>query len=71
MKAERNNIPDSCEYALPTAFDALIRNGSAEVTVIPTNERWYGMTYIDDRAVVKTAIAEMTSDKQYCSPLFE
>ncbi|MBQ5333725.1 MAG: nucleotidyltransferase, partial [Oscillospiraceae bacterium] len=58
-------------YALPSAFDELIRNGDISVKVLPTKDKWYGMTYMDDLPKVRAAFAEMVSAGKYPADLFE
>ena len=58
------------EYLLPNIVDELIKEGKASVKVLPTNDRWYGMTYAEDRAYVEKAIADMTAKGIYGERLF-
>jgi hypothetical protein len=37
----------------------LAREGKARVKVLPTAERWFGMTYREDRPQVQAAIGEL------------
>ena len=53
------------EYALPMAADCLIRSGGVNIKVLPTNEKWYGMTLKEDTNEVRTAFAKMISDGIY------
>lgn len=53
------------EYYLPSAVDALIRTGEATVRVIPTGERWYGVTWHEDHDAVVDAIADMVARGVY------
>lgn len=36
------------EYLLPTIVDGLLRDGLAEVTVLPSADSWFGVTYRED-----------------------
>lgn len=53
------------EYFLPEVVGALIREGMAQVEVLKTDERWFGVTYQEDRARVKQAIERLVQDDQY------
>ncbi|MBQ8137152.1 MAG: nucleotidyltransferase, partial [Clostridia bacterium] len=53
------------EYYLPYIPHLLIESGEARVRVLPTYERWYGITYRDDLPQVKEAIAAMREQKVY------
>ena len=59
------------EYLLPTVIDQLIHEGKAEVTVLPTHDKWYGMTYHEDCAYVEQAIRKMIDEGKYKEKLFE
>lgn len=48
-----------CEFLLPEAVDALLQEGRASVQVLPTFDRWYGMTYREDIPIVKEALSKL------------
>ncbi len=37
------------EYLLPTIIDGLVREKKARVKLLPTEDRWIGLTYLEDR----------------------
>jgi hypothetical protein len=47
------------ELLLPNVVGDLAREGKARVKVLPTAERWFGMTYREDRPQVQAAIGEL------------
>lgn len=47
------------EYLLPTIIDKLIKTGRAQVKLMETNDRWYGITYKEDKEYVAKAFREM------------
>lgn len=49
----------SAEFFLPSAVNALIESGKADVKVLDTSAKWYGMTYQSDKQTVTDAIAAM------------
>ena len=51
--------PLKCEYFLPLIPNQLIQEKKARVKVLPTQERWYGVTYREDMRAVQSAIVEM------------
>ncbi len=51
--------PLKAEFYLPSVPDALIREGKAQVRVLETGERWYGVTYREDLDGVKAAMADL------------
>lgn len=58
---ERNlaKNPLKCEYFLPFVVDELLKEDRAEVTVLKSADRWYGVTYKEDKPVVMKAIREL------------
>ncbi len=63
-----NDVPKNplkAEFFLPFVVDKMIHEGRARVHVIDTGERWYGVTYRDDKPVVQGAIARMTAEGKY------
>lgn len=47
------------EYLLPTIIDDFINQGMIQVTMMDTNDRWYGITYKEDKAYVANAFKSM------------
>ena len=63
--------PEKAEVFLPSVVDGLLRDGRARVSVATTRDRWYGVTYREDRPVVAEALARLTADGLYPSPLWK
>ena len=57
--------PQKCEYYLPLVLNRLLKEGKVEVTVLPTHNKWYGVTYADDMPVVRNALAKMRAAGVY------
>jgi len=57
--------PMKAEYYLPSAVDALVQPGRAEVRVLHTDSRWFGVTYKKDRPLVEAAVQKLTRDGLY------
>ena len=53
------------EFYLPAAVDALVNLQEADVKVLPTADKWYGMTYAADHAMVRAALADLTEQGVY------
>jgi len=64
------NNPLKGEYFLPSVVDSMVKAGTAEVEVLTTGERWYGVTYKEDKPTVKAAIAQMIADGKYPEKLW-
>lgn len=63
--------PLKCEYFLPFVVDELIREGKAEVTVLKSRDRWYGVTYREDKPVVVKAVQSLKDQGLYPQKLWE
>ena len=51
--------------------DELIREDKAEVTVLKSKDRWYGVTYREDKPVVVAAIQSLKDQGLYPQKLWE
>lgn len=65
LEKELANNPLKCEYFLPSVVDRLINEDKAEVAVLKSFDRWYGVTYKEDKQTVMDAIAKMKSEGLY------
>lgn len=63
--------PIKCEYFLPFVVDELLKEGKAEVTVLKSVDRWYGVTYKEDKQMVMDAIQGMKDAGIYPQKLWE
>lgn len=70
--AFRENMTDPLreEYLLPTIVDGLLKAGRARVTVIPTEDSWFGVTYREDKAAVVSAFRELYARGVYRPELY-
>ena len=57
--------PLKCEYQLPSVVDSLLREGKAAVKVLHTPDPWYGVTYRDDKPMVREADRAMEKRGDY------
>ena len=57
--------PEKAEFFLPFAVNARLATGQDSAAVVPTQERWYGMTYAQDLPLVREAVARMTAGGVY------
>ena len=62
--------PLKCEYFLPTVASELIDEGKAAVTVLKSTDKWYGVTYREDKPTVVAAIAQKTQEGLYPEDLW-
>lgn len=57
--------PLKCEYFLPSVVSDLLQEGKATVEVTQSPEKWYGVTYKEDKQMVMDAIAAMKEEGRY------
>ena len=63
--------PMKCEYFLPTVVSDLLGADKATVAVLKSADKWYGVTYKEDKPVVVAAIKKMKEDGLYPEHLWE
>ncbi len=65
------NNPMKCEYYLPTVVSNLLADNRATVAVLTSVDRWYGVTYKEDKPVVVAAIKNMKESGLYPERLWD
>lgn len=58
------------EYLLPKIIDNLVQNKKARVTVLDTPDKWFGVTYREDKQAVTDAIRGLIESGVYKERLF-
>lgn len=58
------------EYLLPKIIDNLVQNKKARVTVLDTPDKWFGVTYREDKQAVADAIRGLIQSGVYKEKLF-
>ena len=58
------------EYLLPIFIDELLKAGKVTVKVLPTHDRWFGVTYQEDKPVVIESFAKLIEAGVYRKDLF-
>ncbi len=53
-----NSKSEKAEFYLPFAVDTAIKTGIARAKILPTTERWQGVTYREDTPIVEKFLAE-------------
>ena len=59
------------EYLLPTIVDQLIKSGRANVSVLETTDKWFGVTYKEDKPVVVESIKKLIAEGKYPEKLYK
>ncbi len=63
--------PLKCEYFLPFVVDELLNEKKATVKVLKSMDKWYGVTYKEDKPVVMAAIQGLKDQGLYPQKLWE
>lgn len=63
--------PMKGEYFLPGVVDRLLHEGKAEVKVLKSKDRWYGVTYKEDKESVVSALQSMKDKGEYPDKLWK
>lgn len=58
------------EYLLPKIIDKLVQSGQARVRVLETQDKWFGVTYKEDKSAVAEAIRRLVETGAYPEKLF-
>jgi hypothetical protein len=58
------------EFLIPEAVGSLIRSRKARVKILPTRERWFGLTYPQDGHMVQAEIGDRVRHGLYPVPLW-
>ena len=57
--------PMKCEYFLPSVVSDLLAEGRATVRVLESEDKWYGVTYKEDKPVVVAAVQALKDEGLY------
>lgn len=57
------------EYLLPIIVDQLIKSDKAQVTLLETNDKWFGVTYKEDMNTVVESFCRLIAEGVYSNPL--
>ncbi|MBQ7993427.1 MAG: NTP transferase domain-containing protein [Solobacterium sp.] len=59
------NSPMTCEYVIPTAIGELVSEGTCSVKVLSSKDKWFGVTYKEDKPEVVERVQKMKDDGIY------
>lgn len=62
---ERNVRNSKAEWYIPFVVDELVKEGKADVAVLPTESSWFGVTYREDKPKVIEAIQKLVDAGAY------
>ena len=69
-----DQIPEGnlkAEYLLPRIIDRLIKNGAGRVKVLETRDKWFGVTYKEDKEAVVASIRRLIEEGIYKEKLYD
>lgn len=67
--AEHQDQPRA-EFFIPLVVNRLIKSGDVKMSVIPCNDKWYGVTYQEDKPVVQGAFKALHDVGKYPAQLW-
>lgn len=70
-KNELPNNPEKAECYLPFVVDDMLKEGKATVKVLTSSDRWFGVTYKEDKDFVKAEIGALKKAGKYPKNLWE
>lgn len=71
LKKGLEENPMKCEYFLPSVVSDLIEEDKADVKVLRSEDRWYGITYKEDKEAVVSAVQKLKDTGVYPQHLWE
>jgi len=63
--------PLKCEFLLPMSVGHLVNQGKANVKVLHSADKWYGVTYAADKPLVVAALQKLTREGKYPDGLWK
>lgn len=69
--AKENRDNPKAEFYIPLVINRLVKEGQVKLTVLPNDEKWYGVTYQEDKPLVQDAFRKLTDEGKYPEPLWK
>ncbi|MFN8242251.1 MAG: NTP transferase domain-containing protein [Bacteroidales bacterium] len=66
----RSGMDLKSELDIPTSVDKFVKNGQISIKILMSNERWFGVTYREDKPFVVESINKMVSKGIYPSSIY-
>lgn len=63
--------PEKGEFLLPRTVDDLLKEGKATIKILPSTDKWFGVTYKEDRESVVNALQSMKDKGLYPEKLWD
>ena len=62
---EKSGMDPKSELDIPTSIDKFVKNGEITIKILMSNDRWFGVTYREDKPFVVQSINEMIQNGVY------
>jgi dTDP-glucose pyrophosphorylase len=66
----RNGMDLKAELDIPSSIDKFVKNGEITIKILMSNERWFGVTYREDKEFVVESINRMISRNVYPAKIY-
>ena len=70
LKANKENL-ETAEYVLPDMIAKMLEEDKADVTILPTNDKWIGITYKEDLTKAQEEFKKMLDKKDYPANIWQ
>jgi UTP-glucose-1-phosphate uridylyltransferase len=67
---DANGMDLTSELDIPTSIDKFVKNGEISIKILMSNERWFGVTYREDKPFVVNSINDMIRKGIYPSKIY-
>lgn len=67
---EANKENPKAEFFIPLVAENLLSSNTADFKVIPTDSKWFGVTYKEDKPIVQASIDQLIKDGKYPTNLW-
>ena len=71
LEKEAAANPLKAEYLLPNIVGDLVKEGQAEVAVLPTDDHWFGVTYKEDKPLFVASIKKLIEEGEFPEAVFQ
>ncbi len=68
----QNNTSNlKAEFYIPSVVNEILKSGVAQVKILKSDAKWFGVTYKEDKEIVQNAIAALKNNNVYPTKLWE
>ena len=67
---DKNGMDLKSELDIPTSLDKFVKNGEITIKILMSNERWFGVTYREDKPFVVNSINSMIAKGIYPAKIY-